>query len=170
MNSPSRLLPLLLVVLLGLAPALEARSTRVPVALREFTARVTKVRDGDSFEVQKGEDLHEVRLARIDAPEARQERGDEAKRFTEAKILGHEVRIRAKSLDTYGRLIAEVSYRGGRSLNEDTVAAGWAWWYKRLYPQDQTIANLERSAREQRLSASGGTRSPWRPGPGAGAI
>ncbi len=46
-----------------------------------------------------------------------------------------------------GRTIGEVILPDGRVLNRELVKAGFAWWYRRYAPNDETLAQLEREAR-----------------------
>ena len=47
--------------------------------------------------------------------------------------------------DRYGRLIAEVRLRDGRSLNRELVRAGYAWRFRR-YSRNLVLATLEAEA------------------------
>jgi nuclease-like protein len=64
--------------------------------------------------------------------------------------------------DRYDRLLAEVRLPDGRSLNQELVRAGYAWWFRR-YPADPVLARLEADARVARrgLWADPHPTPPW---------
>ncbi len=66
-------------------------------------------------------------------------------------------------LDRYGRTIADVILPDGRVLNRELVRAGFAWWYRRYAPEDETLEQLECEARGARrgLWADAEPVPPW---------
>ncbi len=133
--------------------------------------RVVHVADGDTLDVlvdegsadANGGTEYTIRLDGIDCPEKRQAFGTEARAFAAERALGRQVTVRVFDTDRYGRLIGEVILPGGLSLNEELVAAGLAWWYRRYAPGNQQLAFFEREARKRRLGlwAQDGPVAPW---------
>jgi endonuclease YncB( thermonuclease family) len=54
---------------------------------------------------------------------------------------------RVQATDRYGRRVGEVCLPDGRSLNQELVRAGRAWWYRQYTPGDTTLERLEAEAR-----------------------
>ena len=94
-----------------------------------FEAEVVKVYDGDTLNVDVRGTRTKIRLGAIDAPELKQEGGEEAKERLSSLILGKTVTVEPVDTDRYGRLIAFLSFNG-HSVNELLVKDGWAWWYR----------------------------------------
>jgi micrococcal nuclease len=191
---PARALALLTLPILPTFPTVPTRSA----SAETFTARVIGVADGDTLTarvigVTDGDTLTAVRTGRpevirlrgIDAPERGQAYCERAKQYAAALAFGQVVAVEAAGRDRYGRLLAEVRLPDGRSLNEELVRAGYAWWFRR-YSADRTLAQLEAEARtgrrglwadpspvppweyrQTRARSRGlvGARRPWRPGP-----
>ena len=131
-------------------------------AAEEFTARVVGVADGDTLTVLHANRSERVRLVGVDAPEKRQAYGDRAKRFTADLAFDRTVTVRTSGRDRYGRLLGEVVLPDGRSLNQELVRAGYAWWYRK-YSRDGRLARLEEEARASRrgLWADQAPQAPW---------
>ena len=127
-----------------------------------FDARVVGVSDGDTITVLDGRTRVKVRLNGIDCPEKRQAFGARAKQLTSELAFGRTVTVKPFGKDRYGRVLGEVVLPGGRVLNEELVAAGMAWHYTR-YSKDETLASLERQAREARVGVWSEARpvAPW---------
>lgn len=133
-----------------------------PAAAEEFTARVVGVTDGDTIKVLHANHSETVRLLGVDAPEKRQAYGDRARRFTSDLAFDRTVIVHATGRDRYGRLLGEVVLPDGRSLNQELVRAGYAWWFRK-YSRDVQLARLEEDARQARrgLWADAAPQAPW---------
>lgn len=127
-----------------------------------FDARVVGVSDGDTITVLEGTTQVKVRLNGIDCPERRQAFGARAKQLTSELAFGKTVTVRPFGKDRYGRVLGDVILPDGRVLNQELVAAGMAWHYTQ-YSKDETLARLERQAREGRVGLWSEARpvAPW---------
>jgi micrococcal nuclease len=131
-------------------------------AAEEFAGRVIGVTDGDTLTVLHARHPEKVRLQGVDAPEKRQAYGERAKRFTADLAFDRTVTVRATGRDRNGRLLGEVVLPDGRSLNQELVRAGYAWWFRK-YSRDGQLARLEEEARAGRrgLWADRAPEAPW---------
>ena len=75
---------------------------------------VTHVSDGDTVWVQplQGGEAHKVRLLGIDAPEICQPWGPQSRAALHAVLQGQVVEVRARTRDSYGRLLAQLTRQG----------------------------------------------------------
>jgi endonuclease YncB( thermonuclease family) len=131
-------------------------------AAEEFQGRVVGVTDGDTIKVLRAGRAETVRLEGVDAPEKRQAYGDRARRFAADLAFDRTVTVRTTGRDRNGRLLGEVVLPDGRSLNQELVRAGYAWWFRR-YSRDGRLARLEAEARTGRrgLWADQAPEAPW---------
>jgi hypothetical protein len=58
---------------------------------------------------------------------------------------------RPRTIDQYGRTIADVILPDSRSMSRAMVQRGIAWWVRRYAPHDAALAQLEAKAREARI-------------------
>jgi endonuclease YncB( thermonuclease family) len=116
----------------------------------EFKATVTRVIDGDSFEVSHDNGALTIRLHGVDAPEISQPYGRIAMVAIFRHIFGKVVRIETHGLDSHGRTIGEVYLPDDTLLNHEMVRLGLAWWYCK-HSHDEDIRQLELEAREAKL-------------------
>ena len=130
-------------------------------------ATVVSVGDGDTLRVRQNGKTLTVRLACIDAPESSQKpHGAQASQALKALVpIGSGVDLRIKTIDRYGRSIAEIS-RQGRNINQDLVASGatFVYWQFIKGCDRQTYGRLETEARLDRQgvwSTGGGITRPW---------
>jgi endonuclease YncB( thermonuclease family) len=114
---------------------------------QEFVGKVVGVSDGDTITVLRDRTPIKIRLHGIDSPESRQDFGSRAKSVTSELAFNQVVKVQRRDTDRYGRTVAEVILPDGRSLNQEVVRQGMAWWYRRYAPHDPTLSRLEAEAR-----------------------
>ena len=145
------------------AEMLQALEASAPAAVQEFTGKVVGVSDGGTITVLHNGKGERIRLHGIDSPEKRQAFGNRAKQFTSKLVFGKTVTVEVMDRDRYGRTLGVVLLPDGRSLDRELVRAGFAWWYRRYAPDDETPEQLEREARgaELGLWADPHAVPPW---------
>ncbi len=114
----------------------------------EFYAKVIVVMDGDTVMVLRDGKKIKVRLANIDAPESDQKFGKESRQALADRVLKKQVHIKSQAVDSYGRLIAEISI-DGKSVNEEQVSKGMAWEYSH-YHRNKHYLDLHKQAKQSR--------------------
>jgi endonuclease YncB( thermonuclease family) len=133
------------------------------VYAEQFTGKVVGISDGDTISVLRESKAVKVRLYGIDAPEKAQAFGTKARQFTAALVFQKDVTVIVHATDRYGRIVGEVLLPDGRSLSQELVKAGMAWWYKPYAAKDTTLAQLEAEARaaQRGLWADAHPIPPW---------
>ena len=115
-----------------------------------LTGKVIAIKDGDTIEMLVDSLPIRIRLASIDCPEKNQAFGQKAKQFTSDLCFGKIVTAVKTDVDRYGRTIAIIHLPDGSCLNNELLKSGFAWHYKK-YSQDNTLAQMEITARENKL-------------------
>ena len=116
----------------------------------DYMGLVTRVIDGDSIEVKQKNTINKIRLSYIDAPEIRQEYGEQSKIFLKNLLLDKIVLVSTKDYkDRYGRYLAELYIHTDDEaiyINAKMIKSGNAWVYK-SYRSNAYLINLEKHAR-----------------------
>jgi len=137
-----------------LVPSPEPTATELPsptAAPKSQTARVVRIIDGDTIQVQMGDASYEVRLVGVDAPEQGQPFYGEAMEYNREFVQNQAVVLVRDVCETdkYGRLLRYV-YVGDIFVNAELVRRGYA--QLATYPPDVEFAGyfveLQREARE----------------------
>jgi endonuclease YncB( thermonuclease family) len=124
MKRHSQFLPITAIVLVLLASICYAGDI--------YQAKVVGIADGDTVKVFHNGQQVRIRLYGIDTPESHQAFGNRAKQFTADQVFGKRVLVTPIDMDRYGRTVAMVQILGDKvSLNEELVAAGYTWVYRK---------------------------------------
>lgn len=127
-----------------------------------FEAKVTAIKDGDTFKVFADGKETTIRLAHVDCPEKKQPFGKHAKQLAADLCFGKRVTIVSDgTTDRYKRLVAEV-YVGKKCVNQQLVQKGMAWHYKK-YSKSMLYTKLEIKARKNKagLWTDATAIAPW---------
>lgn len=134
-------------------------------AKKAFTAKVTKIIDGDSIKVRTGKKVYEIRLYGIDAPEYDQPYSAKAKKLVKKTIKGKTVTVLPVEWDKYNRLVAIVSYND-ETINERLLSRGLAWYYPK-YCKKSVCKSWKKTGKtakkhKQNIWSDPSSVAPWR--------
>lgn len=148
----------------ALALAGSASAAEPVKSLPVLAAKVAKVNDGDSLEVQLDAGPARVRMSAIDTPEHDQPYGTQSSAALKALLpIGSEIELEVITQDQFKRLVATVwrVVNGQRvNINEAMLSAGHGWAYRR-YMREGKYCDMEAAAREQKLGLWAQPVSDW---------
>ncbi len=123
-----------------------SRSTAVPMV--EASGRITRVIDGDTFEISTVCRKYRVRLKGIDAPERGKRDGDAAEQWARERFGEQSVIWKPIGVDRYGRFLGNVYLKDGTFVNAEIIRRGHARTYTRFRFDDlEQFQMLEKQAR-----------------------
>lgn len=122
------------------------------------TVRVTRIVDGDTFEVTIGDQVEKVRMLGIDTPESVDPRkpvqcfAKEATKKLKELIDGQEIVLTPDftndDRDKYNRLLRYVAREDGLLVNEEMIKEGYAYAYIKFpFERRATYLKLQTEAR-----------------------
>ena len=116
----------------------------------QLKGKVISIADGDTITViDQNKEQHKIRLAEIDAPEKKQAFGTKAKEALADKVFDHEVTVKYKTKDRYGRIVGYV-YLDNRLINKEMVEEGFAWQYT-TYSKSKDYGDLQAQAKKNKV-------------------
>jgi endonuclease YncB( thermonuclease family) len=116
---------------------------------KTIEGKVVGISDGDTFKIlADGNQTIKVRLHGIDAPEKKQDYGNQAQQKLSELIFSKQVQVVKKNEDRYGRLVGVV-YVGGLNVNEELLRTGYAWHYHE-YDKSEQWETLQQQAMKKR--------------------
>jgi endonuclease YncB( thermonuclease family) len=114
------------------------------------TWKVVAVYDGDTVTcLDENNQQQKIRLAEIDAPEAKQDFGQASRQSLANMVFGRTIQVVDSGRDRYGRWIGRL-YVDGIDVNRQQIATGMAWHYAD-YSKDKSLATVQAQAQAQRI-------------------
>ena len=104
------------------------------------SARVVRVKDGDTYVFRKGNTDFTVRLKNVDAPEIKQPYGYLSFVNTNKLLSGRMVSYDSTGKDLYGRVLVDIWVNNQR-LDSTLIRNGWAWHYQ-TYSKDSLLKSM----------------------------
>ena len=148
----------------GCVALLLAGSASAADPLPVLKARVTRVNDGDSIEVDLDSGHARVRMSAIDTPEYDQPYGAQSSAALKALLpMGTPVELEVVTQDQFKRMVAVVWLVQGNqrtNVNETMLRQGHAWAYRR-YMKDPKYCDIEQEARSKKSGLWAQPVSDW---------
>ena len=125
------------------------------VSAAQLAGRVVGIVDGDTLTLLDGsKQQHKIRIAGIDAPEARQPFGQRSKENLSSLAFSKTAQADCTKRDRYKRQVCTVLVEG-RDIGLEQVRAGLAWWYRKYASEQAATQRIdyeaaEAAARQQR--------------------